>query len=282
MRTVGIDLAAQPVNTGVCVVDWSDGCVESVAPNSTAGGDDELVDVMCATGVDKVGIDTPLGWPDDFVEAVVAHHSGARWPTIDDSADHRRRLRLRLTDTVVAATTGRTPMSVSADRIAVAAMRGALVQQLLVDRTGDPAVVDRSGVSGLVAEVYPAAALAVWSLDPTGYKGTPAVAHDRRSVLLAAILDRTGLTATADQCAAMTNSDHLLDAFICAVVAKAVFDGATAPPTPDDPNDSAASDSAANGSAANAGDWSRARREGWIHVPSPTWPSQPGSSGTGS
>lgn len=251
MRTVGIDLAAQPANTGVCVVDWTRGDVELVAANSTAGGDLELVDVMCAPGVAKVGIDTPLGWPDDFVDAVVAHHSGNRWPDTTDAGDHRRRLRLRLTDTVVAASTGRTPMSVSADRIAVAAMRGALLQHLVVEHTGDPSTVDRSGITGLMAEVYPAAALAVWGMDPTGYKGNATTAVDRRHLLLAGLLSRTGLTADAAHCAAMTDSDHLLDAFICAVVAAAVADGATDPPLDDVQ--------------------ARARREGWIHVPAQTW-----------
>lgn len=250
MRTVGIDLAAQPVNTGMCVVDWSARVVAAVAANSTAGGDSELVDIMCEPGVAKVGIDAPFGWPDDFVEAIVAHHAGQHWPHTVDAADHRRRLRLRLTDTVVAASTGRTPMSVSADRIAVAAMRCALLQQLVVERTGDPTTVDRSGTSGLVAEVYPAAALAVWGMDPTGYKGAGSIAHHRRDVIVDALVDRTGLGVDPTQRAAMTDSDHLLDAFICAVVAAAVADGATAGPT--------------------GSDHARARREGWIHVPSPT------------
>ena len=250
MRTVGLDLAAQPVNTGVCVVDWANGQVVSVAANSTAGGDSELVDIMCAPGVTKVGIDAPLGWPDDFVAAMVAHHSGQPWPDTGDAGDHRRRLRLRLTDTTVAASTGRTPMSVSADRIAVAAMRGALLQHLIVERTGDPSTVDRSGTSGLVAEVYPAAALAVWGMDPTGYKGAGDTARDRRHLLLDALISRTGLAVDATQRAAMIGSDHLLDAFICAVVAAAVVDGSTTQPTGDER--------------------ARACREGWIHVPDPT------------
>jgi predicted nuclease with RNAse H fold len=248
MRTVGIDLAAQPVNTGVCIVDWQDSLIELLSPNSVAGGDDELVDIMCAPGVSKVGIDAPVGWPDDFVEAIVAHHGGTRWPDTTDSAAHRRKLRLRLTDMVVATTTGRTPMSVSADRIAVAAMRCALLQHLVTERTGDPLSVDRSGTSGLVAEVYPAAALAVWGMDPTGYKGTGVTAQDRRRLLLDALGHRTQVTITNDQCDAMIGSDHLLDAFVCAVVAAGVVEGTTARP-PD-------------------GDLNRVRREGWIHVPS--------------
>jgi hypothetical protein len=49
----------------------------------------------------------------------------------------------------------------------------------------------------------------------------------------------------------MVASDHVLDAFVCALVARAVLDGATTPPSSDD--------------------WAVARREGWIHVPDPQW-----------
>ena len=248
MRTVGIDLAAQPANTGWCVVDWDEGRVTDVATNR--GGDDELVALACGEDVGLVGIDTPLGWPDAFVDAVAAHHDGRRWP--DDAGDpdaHRRRLRLRRTDEIVGATTGRHPMSVSADRIAVAAMRGARLQQCLVDALGADAV-DRSGCSGRVAESYPAAALAVWGLPASGYKG--AGGTEARLGLVEALVARSGLDLDEAQRAAMVGSDHLLDAWLCALVARAVLDGATERP--------------------GASDLDVARREGWIHVPDADWP----------
>ncbi len=247
MRTVGIDLAAQPANTGWCIVDWAEGRVVDVATNR--GGDDELVELACGDAVGLVGIDTPLGWPDAFVDAVTAHHAGRRWP--DDEGDpdaHRRRLRLRRTDEVVGATTGRHPMSVSADRIAVAAMRGARLQQRLVDALGVDAV-DRSGCSGRVAETYPAAALAVWGLPASGYKGTGGA--EARAGLVDALVVRSGLRVDDAQRAAMVGSDHLLDAWVCALVSRAVLDGATGRPDP--------------------GERSVARREGWIHVPDAEW-----------
>jgi len=265
VRTVGIDLAAQPADTGVCIVDWDQRRIERVWANTSAGGDLELVDVMVSSGVAKVGIDTPLGWPDAFVAAVWSHHHGGPWPDVDaavvDPAGHRRSLRLRQTDVAVAALTGRHPMSVSADRIAVAAMRAAVLQHLVAqpapeadggdqhDDTGHR-VIDRSGMAGLVAEVYPAAALAVWGLGPTGYKGSGEGPRTRREELLGGVAAVAGVEADDDHVAAMVASDHLLDAFICAVVAAAVVAGETVGPT-DDQLDAA-------------------RREGWIHVPAPS------------
>ena len=250
VRTVGIDLAAQPANTGVCVIDWDQGAVVRAGVNSSSDGDSELVELMTAQGVGRVGIDTPLGWPDAFVEAIAAHHAERIWPGVGLNPDeHRRTLRLRRTDIEVASQTGRHPMSVSADRIAVAAMRGARLQALLIEATGDPDAVDRSGTTGLVAETYPAAALGAWGLPSNGYKGSGG--RLVRDEILDGLVRRAGLVVADDAATAMVASDHVLDAFVCALVARAVLDGATTPPSSDD--------------------WAVARREGWIHVPDPQW-----------
>lgn len=246
MHTVGVDLAAQPANTGLCRIDWASGAVVSVGGGV---GDDAIVDEICDPSVGRTGIDAPLGWPDAFVDAVVAHHGNAPWPGAGvDPDEDRRRLRLRHTDVVVASTTGRQPMSVSADRIAVAAMRAALIQHLVRQRIGD-AAVDRSGRSGAVAEVYPAGALTGWGLTASGYKG--AGATQQRRNILDGLLERFTLDVGGGHADRMVASDHLLDAFICALVARAIIDGATNAPSPDD--------------VALAG------REGWIHLPRPDW-----------
>jgi hypothetical protein len=247
VHTVGVDLAAQPVNTGLCRIDWDAGVVVSVVGGAT---DDAIVEAICDPDVDRVGIDAPLGWPDAFVDAVVAHHGGAPWPGAGaDPDDDRRRLRLRHTDVVVATTTGRQPMSVSADRIAVAAMRAALLQHLVRQQLGDTAV-DRSGTTGVVAEVYPAGALTVWGLVASGYKGSGGA--DRRVAILAELEARSGVAVTDERRQAMVASDHLLDAFICALIARSIVDGAAPGPS--------------------AGEVDVARREGWIYVPESDWP----------
>jgi len=80
-------------------------------------------------GVDKVGVDAPFGWPGAFVEAVVAHHAGSPWPSFDLTA-----LCYRATDRFVHDETGRRPLSVSSDRIAVTAMRAAGLLSKLAER----------------------------------------------------------------------------------------------------------------------------------------------------
>src|SRR4051794_6528329 len=143
MRTAGIDLAASETNTAVCIIDW-DGERRSVRfeADTSDGG---LLRIC--RDVDKVGIDCPFGWPVPFVDAVRAHRDGGRWPGRGLPAEEfRRRLKFRLTDEHVWDRTKSPPLSVSADKIAVPAMRCAL----LLDALGP---VDRTGMRGRVAEV---------------------------------------------------------------------------------------------------------------------------------
>lgn len=123
---------------------------------------------MVVAGVclmDKVGIDCPFGWPVPFVDAVRAHRDYEQWPGRGLPAEKfLRRLKFRLTDELVWEEVKTPPLSVSADRIAVPAMRCAL----LLDELGS---VDRTGVRGQVVEVYPVASLHAWRLPAKGYKG---------------------------------------------------------------------------------------------------------------
>ena len=226
MRILGIDLAAQPENTGACVVEWlPDRAVAAPAPVE----DDALVEF--ARDVDLVAVDAPLGWPDAFVAAVHAHHSGVPWPAGPDSVE----LRMRLTDQVLAATRFY-PLSVSSDRIAVAAFRAARLAGRLAE--GQP----RDG-SGRLVELYPAVALYTWGLPYRRYKGTTG------TELRGALVGR--LCAAAPwldvDAAALCRRDHDLDALVCALVGRAAATGRTARPAEDQRD--------------------RARREGWIHVP---------------
>lgn len=63
MRTLGIDLSANPLKTGACQIDWTSGRV-AFLPRPAA--DDELV--VAAAASDMTAIDVPLGWPDEFIE----------------------------------------------------------------------------------------------------------------------------------------------------------------------------------------------------------------------
>lgn len=230
----------RPGQDGVCELDWSERSVR-LLPRPVS---DEGI-VAAVAGAELAGFDVPLGWPDDFVAAVVAHHDDAGWPPSRSPAPQDRvTLRFRRTDLAVTAA-GVRPLSVSTDRIGVAAMRGARIQAMVGDAG---LLVDRSGLQGQVAEVYPAAALQAWGLVHRGYKGAQnrEVCHE----LAAAVAARCGPLASAVTETLVACDDDDLDAVVCALVAGAVHKGWTIGPP--------------------AGDLLAAAREGWIHLPNVT------------
>lgn len=238
MRTAGIDLATQPERTAVCTIDWTpDAALVRLVPDRS---DEALIEVC--RQADKTGIDCPFGWPEPFVAAVQAHAAGRGWPGRGQPADgFRARLALRETDRQVHARTGCLPLSVATDRIGLTAMRCAL----LLDALGD---VDRSGVTGGVAEVYPAASLRTWQLPWNRYKH--GAGRRQLAPMLAGLVQLVPTLEFAPgahgQCA---RDDDAFDAVVCAVTARLVAAGRTHPPEP--------------------GEQARlAATEGWIHVPS--------------
>jgi predicted nuclease with RNAse H fold len=242
--TAGIDLAAQPEHTGGALVVWHGATAELTELRT--GLDDHAI-IALVRRADRTGIDAPFGWPDAFVDAVAAHHQHRPWPAAsrDDPGAFRRRLRLRLTDEAVTADLGLRPLSVSSDLIAIPAMRCA---QLLQRLAAEDVEIDRSGISGRVGEAYPAAALHVWGLPRSGYKGTKG--REVRANIVEALLSRLpALHVAPEQRALMLASDHALDALLAALIARATALGQTRPPPPH---------------ALDA-----ARREGWIHYPPP-------------
>ena len=79
MRTLGVDLASQPANTSVAVLEGT-----TVAELHSTADDDTIVEL--AARCDAVGIDAPLGWPDAFVAMVNAHHRGDALPGAEPGA----------------------------------------------------------------------------------------------------------------------------------------------------------------------------------------------------
>ncbi|TKV59033.1 DUF429 domain-containing protein [Nakamurella flava] len=227
--TAGVDLAAAPTNTAVAVVDWSmDG--EAELTQLTVGvADDAIVEVIgrVARAGGRTGIDCPLGWPERFVEFLLAHRGGTA-PTDLGTPDARRPLLYRRTDLAVIAA-GHRPLSVAADRIAHPAVRVAGILARLSE-PGRP--VDRSG-RGPVAEVYPAVALRHWGLTSRAYKGTANAAV--RSALVGNLLATIPwLRVSGGQRELLCRSDHALDALVSALVARAVVIGAATVPPPAD------------------------------------------------
>ncbi len=235
MLTLGIDLASRPRDTAACLLRWREGraTVERIERNLD---DDALLDL--ADAADSVGIDAPFGWPATFVDFVTAHHSGRPVAPDWEDADVRRSLRLRRTDLWVWAEgfTGRPPLSVSTDQIAMPGLRcaGLLGRLGVLDRAADPRVF----------ETYPAAALGVWFGVSSRYKG-PARAEER-GALVETLRAAAPWLDVPDVCA---DDDDELDALVASLVARAAVLGRTHPP-PRREREAAA-------------------REGWIAVPLP-------------
>ena len=184
------------------------------------------------------GIDCPFGWPTAFLAFLCATSRPSGEPLPAWSEQYRHDLRFRITDLRVHEVTGRWPLSVSSDRIGVAAYRcqGLLTRMGVVDRSGD----------GRVYEVYPAAALKQWGLPSTGYK------KGRGRTLRAELVDRlqgraAWLRLSEQQRGMMLGSDDALDALAASLNARAAKLGLTIRPGEDEHR--------------------AAVREGWIAIP---------------
>jgi predicted nuclease with RNAse H fold len=239
VRTIGVDLAAQPANTALAVLDW--GPTGATVTELVVGCTDE--DILLATAqATKVGIDCPFGWPLPFHRMLTEHHAGhVVLPDGIAPAAWRRDLAMRTTDLLTWREHGNRPLSVAADLIAYPAMRCAALLGRLAAAGHD---VRRDG-SGQVVETYPAASLKQWVFPHRGYKGvrgTP-TRHDLVTELTRRA-DWLDLAAHRELCLA---ADHAFDAVVASLTARACALGLTAWPGPDQAHAAAV--------------------EGWIHVP---------------
>jgi uncharacterized protein DUF429 len=217
--TLGIDLASQPNKTAACRIRWARPVV--VEDPIVGLTDPDLVNLI--SQADKVGIDVPLGWPVAFAENLFAHQARSAW-TLGHTDP---RLYLRATDRFVVSEIRRRPLSVSADKIAVPAMRAAhLLSQL--DRH-----LDRTG-SGIIVEVYPAASLSIWGFDANRYKGRDGTETRRR--LLESFRKATESWVVLNETcyAACIADDNAFDALIASLTARAAAVGLCRPVPPDD------------------------------------------------
>lgn len=260
--TVGIDLASQHRKTAAAAIDWSE--EPRVIPLDHLGvsgplDDKAVLNLINAPGVTKVGIDAPFGWPIAFVDAIAGWRHDRRWPVPPGDPELLQdNLVLRRTDWEVFRVTGRPahseprrgkrPLSVTTDKIAFTAMRCARI----LAASGHTSLAG----DGLPAEVYPDAALREWGIWPAdwdkkrfGYKGTTQKARERRQQLIGALANELGNWVVQDDAVveAWISSDDELDAFICALIARAVATGVTR----------------------EVSDPECASVKGWIHLPKP-------------
>jgi hypothetical protein len=241
MQTLGIDLASDVANTAYCVLEWAGATAEvrelGVGKESHRPADDDGL-LELHGQADVTGIDCPFGWPTAFLAFLCAVSRPTGEPLPEWSERQRDDLRFRSTDLRVHGLTGRWPLSVSSDLIAVAALRcqGLLTRMGVTDRSGD----------GRVYEVYPAVALKQWGFPSTGYKkvkGKP-----MREKLVGNLLAKARwLRAGENHRRTLVASDDALDALIASLNARAARLGLTLSPEPDEHRD--------------------AVREGWIAIP---------------
>jgi hypothetical protein len=236
MSVLGIDLAAGAKKTCACVLSSENGALRA---SFVSGCDDQRLFEL-AKRQRKIAIDAPFGWPNEFVEALNAHRAGEGWPAPDDESPEvfRAALSFRATDRVVMHT--RRPLSVSADKLGVTAMRCAF----LLHRWSGRKPVDRTG-RGKFVEVYPAGALVRWGLGGSGYKGS-----NRKTLggLVAEVLNYLpALELAPDDRSLCASNDDAFDALVAALVGRASLLGLTDPP----PRSRRA----------------QAAQEGWVHLP---------------
>ncbi len=220
-RVVGIDWAAQPANRAAVVLDLADRRVGEVA----RGIDDEAAGALCRRDDARaVGVDVPFGWPRAFAAFVAGWACDGR--PHDPPADYPR-FAFRETDHVVHQLSGKKPLSVATDRIALAARAWLAVVQAhnLGDRIDVLGRAPGAAPAPLV-EVYPAGVLAMArrrgaALPLAGYRRDRA----QRRRLLDALADLFELAMNGSQRRALlgatdTAADEL-DALLAAINAAA-------------------------------------------------------------
>ena len=213
--TAGVDLSSQDAKTAACLIEWSPSKAEVIELDLNIA-DGAIASLIGS--VDKLGIDVPLGWPVEFTRAVFDYSNGGSWPEEYEHQDNVQ-FRLRRTDIWLWKDLGMAPpLSVSADRIALPAMRAASLLSRL------PMQFPRDG-SGTVVEVYPAAALRQWGLPSRGYKSKDNLSN-RRQLVEQVLTETSGWleisTSHVDLC---LQSDDALDSLIASLVARAAATG---------------------------------------------------------
>lgn len=238
MLIAGLDLSAEPKGTALSVLEVSRGGVNL---KSLELGLRDAQIVTASMGVEKLGIDCALGWPIEFIDFLQQQASpNLQAQKFEGSIELRRALAYRETDRMVRKVTGRWPLSVSTDRLGMAAIR---CSGLLSALGATGANTSRAG-DGLVVEVYPAASMRIWQLDSAGYRNNV----DVRARLLGDLCAAAPWLEVAENEELLVESHDAFDSLIAALATLAVSVGhGTRPPEHM---------------------LERARVEGWVHLPS--------------
>lgn len=218
-----MDLASQPRDTAVCVIEWRDDGGTVLPREEQRLTDEVLRDLMSDTRIKRVGIDAPFGWPSEFVDAVASFRRTGEWTQSDP-----KHLEFRRTDLHVKDVVRKEPLSVTTDWLVWAAWRCARLLDGVPDWKPEMRLP-----GGRLLEVYPAASLlrwglspATWGEDPGSYKGDGADRLGRRGRLMEMVIEECGdrLDFGGDE-ERFVESDDELDALVCALMARASATG---------------------------------------------------------
>lgn len=214
MISAGIDLSAEPKGTALALLEFNNKKAKLVLLEQGLE-DQDLIDKTI--NADKIGIDCALGWPIKFFEFLRDHQDLENQTLIDGGIDFRRTLAYRETDREIHRLTGRWPLSVSTDRLALTAIRAA---GLLSKYQASGVAIDRSG-EGKLVEVYPGATLRNWSLETKSYR----VDSQARQLLLVELLARAPWLELGEHKEQMLESTDCFDAVIAALATRAAYKG---------------------------------------------------------
>ncbi|WP_139004070.1 DUF429 domain-containing protein [Arthrobacter crystallopoietes] len=242
MKTLGIDLAADPKKTAAAVLDWVPDAAR-LTHLELGVTDEDVVDLF--TEADATGVDCPVGWPQALLPFLTGHlHHDAGSVLQHDGIAGRRLLAYRDCDRFVTSITGLIPLSVSADRLAHPAMRCAVIQAKIAKEHGYQPLDG----SGRLMEVYPAASLKLWRVEARKYKGKGTPESKIRHLILEQLEEAAPWLKLGPHRDALIASDDLLDSLIASLTTRATLIGATLRPGDEH--------------------LEAARHEGWIHLPS--------------
>lgn len=223
MNVIGIDMATQPTNTGLALLDHEQREVLEV----TTGEVDSPIETIAGwleRGPALLAIDAPLGWPVALGRELVEHRAG------QPVGSSRNAMFRRHCDEWIRAQTGKTPLEVGADRIARTAHAAVELVEMLRRRTG--LELDLAWSSEIeepaIIEVYPAAVLALRGLPSSGYK------RERDDAIRQQIVGglEQHCVMPADDDLPLRNADAL-DAIVAAVAGMDFLDGRCTPPGPE-------------------------------------------------
>jgi predicted RNase H-like nuclease len=246
MMIVGVDCASSEKRIGLAIA--SIGNLKPTINKVKVGGGNVPVADWIAEQLPKdqpalLALDAPLGWPTALGSELFVHWAGMPLGTRPDC------LFSRLTDRMIRQTLGKRPLEVGANLIARTAHSALSLLQNLREKTGlalplawEPGAIRETSA----IEVYPAATLIVHGINVQGYKKPNASAV--RGKLLERLSDHVEI---AEDRGLLESNHDALDAAICVLAAWDFLQRKCIQPT----------------------DLETARKEGWIWVRHPNYPS---------